>query len=90
MSVAVVESKAKSYTREDIQYELGRRKMFPATTEQLGLTKAQKVTVADLALELLNTSADDKNRGWRAYELALAAEHYRLTPKVPFVRQVPV
>ena len=61
--------------------------------------RAGAVGVASSA-ELLDRVGDDvsnspfaelhaADRRWREWELALAREHYRLTPGMPFVRQVP-
>jgi hypothetical protein len=55
----------------------------------MGLTDPQPVTVAFLESEIAALRADHPDRGWREWELALAREHYRLTPEIPFVRQVP-
>jgi hypothetical protein len=76
------------FTKEQLRFELGRRKLFPADSERLGITVPQVVTVADLEAELAAMPADATDRGWCEWELALAREHYHLTPDDPFVRQV--
>ena len=76
------------WTRQELERELRRRAMYPATSEALGYTVPQHVTAAELEAELATMAADDKNREWREFELALAREHERLHPGVPFVRNV--
>ena len=73
----------------EIRNELARRSTFPATTEQMGTTVPQVVTLAELDAEIAVMRIDHPDRAWREWELALAREHYRLTPEIPFVRQVP-
>ena len=78
------------WTRRELRMELGRRALFPATTDELGYTIPQKVTAAELEAELSAMPADAKNRAWHEWELALARDHERLTPGVPFIRSVVV
>jgi len=75
--------------QERLRIELLRRRIRPAYSERLGATVPQAVTLAELEAELAAMPADDEDRGWREWELALAREHYALTPNVRFVRQVP-
>lgn len=75
--------------QERLRIELLRRRIRPAFSEEIGATVPQAVTLADLEAELAAMPADDEDRGWREWELALAREHYALRPDVPFVRQVP-
>lgn len=79
----------KKWTREQLQTELGRRRLFPAFTGIMGLTIPQAVTVAELEAELSAMPADDEDHGWREWELALAKEHYRLRPNEQFIRHIP-
>jgi hypothetical protein len=55
----------------------------------MGLTIPQAVTVAELEAELSTVAVDDEARGWHEWELALAKEHYRLTPARQFIRYIP-
>ena len=74
---------------DEVRHELARRSTFPAHSEKLGLTVPQPVTVAFLETEMAGMRVDHPDRAWREWEVALAREHYRLTPEMPFVRQVP-
>jgi hypothetical protein len=55
----------------------------------MGVTDPEPVTVTSLEAEIAVMRMDHPDRAWREWELALAREHYRLTPEIPFVRQVP-
>jgi hypothetical protein len=79
-----------TWTREDLQHELLRRAAFPAHSDQIGITKPQEVTAEHLSNELAVTPDGHPDQEWRIWELALAEEHERMNPGVPFVRSVPV
>jgi hypothetical protein len=81
-------SHLRRFDEDAVRNELIRRELFPATSALMGLTVPQAVTVADLEAELAAMSRDDGRRDWFEWELALAREHYRLNPIVPFVRYV--
>jgi len=76
----------KAWTQDDLQYELRRRETrLPAWIH--GMTK-QEITARDLAAELQLIPATDRDREWYEWELALAVEHERSRPGVPFVRYI--
>ena len=78
------------WTRQDLQRELARRAQFPASTDLAGWTRLEPASLAELRSELQMMPLDHPRWEWREWELALATEHYRLTPDVPFMRCVDV
>jgi hypothetical protein len=77
------------WTRQELRFELRRRKMFPPTSHARGHTVAQNITASDLEAELALVPTSHPDRGWHEWELALAREHERLHPVgVPFTRYI--
>jgi hypothetical protein len=75
------------FTEEEVRAELARRRRCAAHSEAMGLVP-QQVTEAMLFAQVAGLPLDHPDRCWRELELALAREHYRQQPDVPFVRHV--